>query len=823
MWETRLSLHRTALALWVSSVALLVCCPARAHSADVDTPAQTAETGSRTDQPSSELGEIIVSARKRDETILNVPVVEIPITQAQLAAQQTTDLKDVSAFVPGLSLSQTLASSGIQVSLRGVGTNSQGAGIDASVALNVDGLQITQGIAYSSAIFDLAQVEVLKGPQALFYGKNSPGGVISLRSADPTDKFELIGSEGYEIEAAEHRAQFIISGPVTDSLRLRLATQYDTQKGYFTNDAVATPGFGGLDPQSRSAPGDRAYVIRGTAIWQPTEQFDAHLKVNFTNDRLTNGAAIEYKSCPDGNGPVPPRNIPFLGGASCQVGRDLQVVDLSPSAFKGLLDNSGALFNETNQGFGTLELNYRPRPDITLTSVSGFYHLYFQSQQNGTDSTAAGPGLVSLSEPFTRRDFTEELRVNSDFAGPLNFTAGGFYQNGRLFNHGVLPGNTAIGLPASLGNFEQALDIHSTSAFGQVRWKIIPTVEIAAGARWTDEIRDLTVWNVITGSPVVFPTAVPSIASDNLSPEATITFKPTGDFTTFASYKQGFKSGSFQLTQPSGVLPSENFGDEKVEGWEVGAKAQLMDRHLYTDIAFYDYRYKGLQVGANQVQPNGVPAARTLNAGGAHVYGVDFDINYLPPAIEGLRVQGSVEVNHARFTSLNGVPCWGGEMVSQGCNQLLNPLTHLYTAQGNLTGLPLLRAPNWQANLGFNYDKPIARGLTLSFMNMNQFSSRYLTDLGLRGDFYQASFFKTDVGVALKGSNDKWEFAVVGKNLGDVLTTGSCVNLNGQAGAVLGGEVTGGTTRGLAGVDELACYMDRGREVWLRLTLRPFN
>jgi iron complex outermembrane receptor protein len=241
------------------------------------------------------------------------------------------------------------------------------------------------------------------------------------------------------------------------------------------------------------------------------------------------------------------------------------------------------------------------------------------------------------------------------------------------------------------------------------------------------------------------------------------------------------------------------------------------------DIAFYDYRYTGLQVGANQIQSNGLPAARTLNAGGAHVYGIDYDVSYLPPPIEGLRLQGSVEANHARFTSLNGVPCWGGETIAEGCNQVFNPATHLYTAQGNLTGLPLLRAPDWQANLGFYYDKPIGQGLTLSISNMNQFSSRYLTDLGLRSDFYQSSFFKTDVTVALKDTRDRWEFALIGKNLGDVLTTSSCLNFNAQNGAVLGGEVTGGTTRGPAGVDEVSCYMDRGREVWLRLTLRPFN
>jgi iron complex outermembrane recepter protein len=807
LWVTG-PIHVAAAGLWLLSA------EARADTAPLAPDAEAS---------GSALGEIVVTARKREETILNTPIIETAVTQAQLENRQTLDLKDVSTFVPGLSLSQTTASSGTQISLRGVGTTSQGAGIDASVALNVDGLQISQGIAYSSAIFDLSQIEVLKGPQALFFGKNSPGGVISLRSADPSDRFELIASEGYELEAEQHRAQFIVSGPVSDTLRLRLATQYETQAGYFRNDAVAAPGFGGVSPQSDSAPGDTNYVIRGTAIWSPTDQFDAHLKANFTNDRATGGVGAEYASCPDGNGAVPPGNIPFTGGASCTKGRDLQLVNLSSSAFRGLLDPSGQLYNENNQAFGTLELNYRPQSYLTLTSVSGFYHLYFQSQQNGSVSTDAGPGLATLTEPFTRRDFTQELRANSSFAGPINFTAGAFYQNGRLFNHGSLPGNTAIGLPASLGNFEQAVEIHSTSLFGQVRWKPIRAVEVAAGARWTDEVRDLQLSNVTAAGPIAYPTGVPNIASDNVSPEATITYKPVEAVTAFASYKQGFKSGSFQLTGPSGVLPNESFGDEKAEGWEGGLKAELLEHRLYSSIALYDYRYEGLQVGANQVQSNGVPAARTLNAGGAHVYGIDYDISYLPALIPGLHLQGSVEANHARFTSLNGVPCWGGETIAQGCSQAFNPLTHLYTAQGNLTGLPLLRAPDWQANFGFDYERSVGHDLRLQFVNANQFSSRYLTDLGLRNDFYQASFFKSDVTITLKDDRDRWEFSVLAKNLGNVLTSGSCLNANGQNGAVLGGEVTGGTIRGPAGVDEVICYMDRGREVWFRLTVRPFN
>ena len=155
----------------------------------------------------STLGEIIVTARKRQESILNVPVVETALPQATLQRFQTQDLKDIATLVPGLTLGDSILSIGTQISIRGVGTTTFNPGIDQSVSLNIDGLQLSQGLAYSSALFDMGQVEVLKGPQSLFYGKSSPGGVISIRTADPSDRFELIARAGYEFEAQEKQAQ----------------------------------------------------------------------------------------------------------------------------------------------------------------------------------------------------------------------------------------------------------------------------------------------------------------------------------------------------------------------------------------------------------------------------------------------------------------------------------------------------------------------------------------------------------------------------------------------------------------------------------------
>ena len=305
--------------------------------------------------------------------------------------------------------------------------------------------------------------------------------------------------------------------------------------------------------------------------------------------------------------------------------------------------------------------------------------------------------------------------------------------------------------------------------------------------------------------------------------EFTATYRPTRDLTIFGSYKKGFKSGSFNLAAITTTLPDQSFGEEKAEGWEAGIKGQTLDRSLFASLAFFDYRYKGLQVGVSAPSTtNGPPMNRTLNAGGAKVYGIDFDLNYSPRSLDGLMLHGALEWNNARYTSLNNVPCYGGQTIAEGCSGTLNPNTGLFTTQ-DVSGKPLLRAPKWRVNFGFNYDRPLSDRLTLGLASDSQVSSRYLTNLGLRPDFYQPGFFKTDVTVSLKGDRNRWQIDLIGKNLTDRLTTSGCVNSNVQGGTVLGGTVTGGTTRGPAGVDELACYMDRGRELWVRLTLRPFN
>jgi iron complex outermembrane receptor protein len=328
--------------------------------------------------------------------------------------------------------------------------------------------------------------------------------------------------------------------------------------------------------------------------------------------------------------------------------------------------------------------------------------------------------------------------------------------------------------------------------------------------------------NLITGVPVFVPIAVPRIHTNNAKPEFTASYRPTDTLTLFASYKTGYKSGSLNIA--TGASPGQNnsYGNENVKGGEIGLKSRLLDRRLAVDVAGYDYDYTGLQVTTLVPGPTLLPVARTLNAGRAVTYGIELESAYKPRMVEGLRLQVAANWNHARFQELNNVPCWGGQMISQGCNQLLNPGTRLFTAQ-NLNGIPLLDAPDWSGSFGFDYERPIGSGLSLAFSNNNHFSSNYLADLGRRPDFYQGGSIKADLSIALKGRQDRWEVSLVGRDLNNALTSSTCANANLAGGLLFGGEFTGGTTRGPAGIDEVICYVDPGREVWLTVTLRPFN
>ena len=349
-------------------------------------------------------------------------------------------------------------------------------------------------------------------------------------------------------------------------------------------------------------------------------------------------------------------------------------------------------------------------------------------------------------------------------------------------------------------------------------WKLTDQVEVAGGARWTDEERKHSLFNMLTNGQVNL--LVPEISADNVSPDFSMTYTPTDDLTVFAAYRQGFKSGSFNTIAVVNATTRADFGDEKAEGGEIGLKARLFDRTIALNVAGYHYRYSDLQVGANDLSETGAILLRTINAASATVEGVDFDVTYSPSQIANLTLRGDLNYNRSRFKKFNNAPCGNGQTISEGCDQLLNPATGRFTSQ-DLGGQPLVRAPDWTAGFGVDYEIPIGSSLTLAIGANTRYSDEYFTNLVELPDYLQESYFKTSANVALKGQDNAWEIALIGNNLSNEITAGLCSNSNTQAGTVFGGQVAGGPAKGPAGSDELGCVPERGREIWLRATFRP--
>jgi iron complex outermembrane receptor protein len=808
---------------WLRTALAASGCLAGLSAAHAQQSANTAQVGG-----SSELEEITVTARKRTESILNVPVDVQALPASQLQTFQVTQLTDLPSLVPGLNFGTSLLSIGTLVSIRGIGTASQDPGVDQSVALNIDGLALGNGLAFSSGMFDIGSVEVLKGPQTLFFGKESPGGVVSLNTADPTDQFEMSGTAAYEFESVQPRAEFIVSGPVTDTLKLRLATMYDQQEGYFYNDAMAEPGTGAAPPGYTRAPWGKESITRITALWDPTAEFSVKLKINEAYERYSFDDLLQFNSCPGGTAPqsIIPGVLSYPdfigGGENCLLDRTMREVNLSPTAFPGIL-NGGTPFLMADQRYGTLTLHYRPTGDQDFSSTTGYYHVTSSSMVNPSDATYAGP-FIGVNNRYYRHDFTEEVRDTSDYKGPLNYTLGALLENGYFSDQVEVLGNTGAAppftLPPNLVDGITPVAIKTRSVFGQIRWDIIDRLEFAPGVRWTDEDRTEDPYNVLLHAPTVTPQ--PSLHYNNTSPEVTLTYRPTDEMTFYGAYKQGFKSGSFSTATPPTAGENNSFGEEKVRGGELGMKSLMLDRQLSVNVVPYFYRYEGLQVGVISPPQAGVPIIQTLNAATAHIYGVDLDGAFRPAALSQLQINGNAEFNHGRYLDFTNAPCWGGQSISQGCNQSYNPTTKAYTAQ-DLTGTPLIRAPNLTVNVGFTYTMPVMNDYKLEFSNNNSYTTRYVTDLAIDrpgNDNYQGSYAKIDAGLKLHDPTNFWEVALIANNINNKVTSGNCASSAYKTGVIIPNP-SGGATPGPP--DAMTCFADPGREIWLRVTVRPFG
>jgi len=559
-------------------------------------PAIAAETSAL----SNKVEEITVTARKREETTLAVPVILTAVSSAQMERRAISKLDDLTRMVPQLMLAANGGTTqGGQISIRGVAGSEQNPFADQAVSFNLDGVPIAIATVRRMAELDLATIEVLKGPQALFYGKNSPGGIISIHSADPTSTFQAKASLGYETEAEEIRGDGYVSGPITDSLGARVAVYGSTMHGWWKN--IAT-GINYTAP--KNSPKTEEYGIRGTLKYDPSDRFKAKLKVTYNKiDDIGLTTSQELSSCPLGR--------PQLGNTSpddCKL--DNQGVRLAPGPLLGTLSErfaaDGQPYLHVHQTLISYEMNYNLTDQLQLTSVTGYFNLA-QSAADNFNASFNPATLLSSANVFGNKSVSEEVRLASSFSGWLNFVGGAHYQStdayaGSTTFIGVAKSLAGVN-PTEVNNYLLKQSGDAWSIFGQAIIKPIDKVEITGGGRYSHESKALTDIEAASAGPG--PQARAVLAPNPLfprnkswhdfSPEATISYRPSGDLTLFASYKQGFLSGGFN-SGATNYNSDLSYNQQKIKGFEGGIKARLFDETFRTDLTAYHYVITGLQV-----------------------------------------------------------------------------------------------------------------------------------------------------------------------------------------------------------------------------------
>ncbi len=746
--------------------------------------------------------DIVVTARQRKEALEEVPAAITAFNADQIARLRINGVDDLARFTPGLQTAEAAVSSGGSISLRGIGSGSTNYLGDQAVSINIDGMQVGTLNVRKTAQIDLAQIEVLRGPQALFFGKNSPGGVISFKTADPGKRPEFAADGGLEAVSGDRYVQAIASGPVSDTLGVRLVARYTDLNGYFRLKTVPSPG----DPLTVPPAVDRyptgdEYFVRGTILFEPSAIFKLNAKLSYTKTYNRGGSftAAQRYNCPYGA----PQLQPVF---PCVADRDIYIGS-GPASLTALVREAersdGLGFRRNDQWLATVRADLTVAPHVVATYIGGYYRF---NELNAHDASVGPRALLLVPYlPFRMSQYTQELRVVSSWASPLNFTVGAFYESRDTFGaqNAVI---TFTPTPFAVGTEKTFQKQEAVSVYGQLLWRPVPALELSGGVRFTSENKQLRF--LFNDTDVTGNLARRSISFQNASPEATITYHVAPRTILFASYKQGFKSGGFDAGFTNGAIAvarnfDNTFREEKVSGGEGGVK--FGGRNLTISIVGYRYDYKDLQVGAYDAA---TISFKVLNAARARIQGIEADASWRTP-LPGLTLQSAGAFNDAKFRQFRS-GCYVGQTPTLGCN--LTPNAAGVFQEQDLARRQLNNAPRFSATGGAVYRTRLTHSIGAELSVSGEYSSSYSANLRQSPQDLQRAYGKLNASLRLFGDNDAWALSIVGRNLTDkyIFNASGPVTLTGNGSGFPGARLA----------DETAFVLP-GRELFLTLTIKP--
>ena len=546
----------------------------------------------------NELTEIVVTARKRDESLQSVPVTVDAFTEQAIKSAGIESPRDFVAMVPNMTIVEVQNVGNSFITVRGI---SQARNSEPSVAVLVDGVLEPNPYEFDQELFDIKQIEVLKGPQGALYGRNAIGGAIIIHTADPADHFEGEGKVGVGNGVSE-KAQLAVSGPIDSAgtLRYRASLNFYNTDGYLENTYL-----------DRKADPYKDYSGRLRLLWQPSDQWTGDLRVY--RDRVDTTAYYyviprndeanvfsSFTTPPNANDVTSPIQTNNLGSDTRDITDVAIKIDYKPGY---------GTFTSTSDYNHTREIDtgdaYDFRPIATSIAYNDFFTFVPPSQGGSFDE--------SQSQFIDETTYSQELRFTSQQAGGFSWIAGAYYiHTDRFISTGNLV-DRGDGVPAVYYNpivdptnpwatntnvtfLADSQHNNAWAVFGDATYEFNSQWELDTAIRYDEDSRQNT-----TDTPQHFlpdPTAhtgeVRDETFDAVQPKGTLRYKPTDNVTFYGGWSRGFRSGGFNQTGVGAVAESEGklgvhdvFQAEVADTWEVGVKSQFLDRRLNANLALY--------------------------------------------------------------------------------------------------------------------------------------------------------------------------------------------------------------------------------------------
>ena len=663
--------------------------------------------------------EVMVTAEKREARLQDVPISITSVSEKQMDAANMNSGTEIARLTPNLRVSNLGNEDQPKFSMRGIGTPDFNLNTTSPTGIFYDEVYVAAQFLGGPQIFDLARVEVLRGPQGTLYGKNTTGGAINFITQAPTfeagGKLSLqAGNNGYF-----HGDGAINMPLIDDKLALRVAFNASRSDGFVKN----------FNPNGRDLSSINNHAVRASLLFRPADDFDATLKMFTSRAHPTNIGVI---------------NIGLAPGGKNAAGVNPRVNPLDGSAF----DSHEGYYDRTNgeiivKGDGaTLTMNKR-FDTFTVTSISNYTTGYFLNRVDADGSIAA---LLAIDFYADTKEWSQDLRVATDFDGPFNMIAGFYY------GHDEVKIRTAFDFFGGALLRNQRFDQERTSfaVYLDGTFDLTEADQIYAGIRWTEDEGELSNFRVSgAGAPAIPPQ--PSKRYEDSAPTGRIGLrhKFSDDVMAYVQYARGYRSSTINggaLFNPADV----NVADpETLDSYEVGLKTQLFDNRLTLNSSAFYYNYKKQQF-INTVT---IGQSNVVNAGAAELYGLEVEaVAQLTPE---LTVRAGGSLLHTEYTDLT---------LNEVIAGVLTPV--------NLKGKELIEAPHRSLNIAIDYVVPVSDGTLSLHADANYVGSQFYTPQN-RPLSKLPSYWESNARVAY--GRDDWEVAAWVKNLGDNDTPGGLV------------------------------------------------